>query len=68
MGIQIDQEELMRHILSIQPSYKEDQIDYQLFVRIVALSLETKNFNEQEVMLEEGYEQDLEEEKQWYNQ
>lgn len=24
MGIQIDQEELMRHILSIQPSYKED--------------------------------------------
>jgi hypothetical protein len=37
-------------------------------VRVVALTLELKNFSEQDAMLQEGYEQDLEEEKQWYNQ
>jgi hypothetical protein len=37
-------------------------------VRVVALSLELKNFNEREVMIEEGVEEDFEEEKRWYNQ
>lgn len=37
-------------------------------MRVVALSLELKNYSEQEAMLEEGFEEDLEEEKNWYNQ
>lgn len=39
MGIQIDEDDLLRHIKSIRQDYKEDEIDYELFVRVVALSL-----------------------------
>lgn len=59
MGIQIDQEELSEHITHLKPDYKEDEVDYELFVRVVALSLELKNYSEQEAMLEEGFEEDL---------
>lgn len=51
MGIQIDEDDLLRHIKSIRSDYKEDEIDYELFVRVVALSLELKNFSEQDAML-----------------
>lgn len=68
MGIQIDEDELLQHIKDLRPEYKEDEIDYELFVRVVALTLELKNFSEQDAMLQEGYEQDLDEEKRWYNQ
>lgn len=68
MGIQIDEDELLQHIKDLRPEYKEDEIDYELFVRVVALTLELKNFSEQDAMLQEGYEQDLDEEKKWYNQ
>jgi len=47
---------MLDHIKSIKADYKEDQIDYELFVRVVALSLELKNFSEKDTMLEEGYE------------
>jgi hypothetical protein len=68
MGINIDETEMLGHIKAIKPEYKEDEIDYELFVRVVALSLELKNFSEKEEMLEEGYEEDMDEEKRWYNQ
>ena len=35
---------------------------------MVALSLELKNYADNEEMLEEGYEEDVEEEKKWFNQ
>ncbi len=59
MGIQVEEDELLAHIKDIRPDYKQDEIDYELFVRIVALTLELKNFTEQDAMLQEGYEQDL---------
>ena len=68
MGIQIEEDELLQHLKNIKPDYKEDEIDYELFVRVVALTLELKNFSEQDTMLQEGYEHDLDEEKRWYNQ
>ena len=37
-------------------------------MRVVALSLELKNYGENDEMLEEGFEEDMEEEKNWYNQ
>jgi Ca2+-binding EF-hand superfamily protein len=45
MGINIEEGELLRHIREIKADYKEDEIDYELFVRVVALSLELKNFS-----------------------
>ena len=52
MGIQIDQEDLAVHLKTLRADFKEDEIDYELFVRVVALSLELKNYGEHEVMLE----------------
>ena len=68
MSIQIEEDELLQLLKDIKPEYKEDEIDYELFVRVVALTLELKNFSEQDTMLQEGYEHDLDEEKRWYNQ
>ena len=68
MSIQIEEDELLPLLKDIKPEYKEDEIDYELFVRVVALTLELKNFSEQDAMLQEGYEHDLDEEKRWYNQ
>ena len=68
MGIQMEESELVEHLRSIRPDFKDDEIDFELFVRVVALSLELKNFSEREDMLEEGFEEDAEEEKTWYNQ
>ena len=68
MGINIDQDELTESLKSLKADYKEEDIDYELFVRVVALSLELKNYADNEEMLEEGYEEDVEEEKKWFNQ
>ena len=68
MGINIDQDELTESLKSLKVDYKEEDIDYELFVRVVALSLELKNYADNEEMLEEGYEEDVEEEKKWFNQ
>ena len=68
MGIQIDEDELLQHIKDLRPEYNEYEIYYEWCVRVVALTLELKNFSEQDAMLQEGYEQDLDEEKKWYNQ
>ena len=51
MGINIDQDELSESLKCLRPDYKEEDIDYELFVRVVALSLELKNYGEHEVML-----------------
>lgn len=68
MGITVEQSELNNHIGILKPDFKEESIDYELFVRIVALTLELKNFGEKEMMLQEGYEEDVNEEYHWYNQ
>jgi hypothetical protein len=39
----------------VKADYKEEDIDYELFVRVVALTLELKNYSENEAMLEDGY-------------
>lgn len=55
MGINVGSEELFEHLKAIRTDYKEDEIDYELFVRVVALTLELRNFSEQEGMIQEGY-------------
>lgn len=47
-----------QQILSLKPDYKEDEIDYELFVRVIALSMEMRNYGEKEQMFEEGFEED----------
>lgn len=39
MGITVEQSELNNHIGILKPDFKEESIDYELFVRIVALTL-----------------------------
>jgi len=39
MGINVDQDELGEYLKSVKSDYKEEDIDYELFVRVVALSL-----------------------------
>ena len=46
MGISTDSDELLENLKAVRPDYKEDEIDYELFVRVVALSLELRNFAE----------------------
>ena len=59
MGISTDSDELLENLKAVRPDYKEDAIDYQLFVRVVALSLELRNFAEKEAVIQEGEEEDL---------
>ena len=68
MGINIDHEELTQSLKSLKHDYKEEDIDYELFVRVVALSLELKNYGQTQAMLEQGFEEDMEEQKKWFNQ
>ena len=37
MGIATDSDELSDNLKAVRPDYKEDEIDYELFVRVVAL-------------------------------
>ena len=59
MGIATDSDELSDNLKAVRPDYKEDEIDYELFVRVVALSLELRNFTEKEAVIQEGAEEDL---------
>ena len=53
----------------VRPELKEDEIDFELFVRVVALLLELRNLNSVEnEHEEEDDEEDVEEEKKWHNQ
>ena len=43
MGIVIDREELITHLKAINSNYSDESINYELFVRTIAMLLELKN-------------------------
>jgi hypothetical protein len=46
MGIQLEREQLVSYLKDISPGYKDDQINYEIFVRTIALLLELRNLTE----------------------
>lgn len=39
MGIQLEKEEIVSYMKDINPAYKDEHIDYELFVRTIAMLL-----------------------------
>ena len=66
MGIVVERSELQNYLGQMKKDFNEEEIDFELFVRVVAFLLELRNFEGEEVGKEE--EEEVEEERKWFNQ